>query len=155
MDQFLIRQTLVCAGINDNIFSNVEENQELSNLQSKLVFSYSPLACAFDCVIDLCSKYKIDGRTTASICCVHCLKVLNILSSYQNGSLNVSWRCGNLQENINSIGGVNVFLPFFETTEYMSPPGNLFSPQNISVEDYSDMTESAVSNFRNVSGECS
>lgn len=62
-------------GINGDIFSNAEENSELSNLQSKLVFFYSPLACAFDHAVDLCLKYKIDGRTTASVCNVHCLKV--------------------------------------------------------------------------------
>lgn len=57
-----------------------------------------------------------------------------------------------MQENINSIGGVNVFLPFFETLEFSSQDSGSFSPQSISVEDYSDMTESAMTNFRNVSG---
>lgn len=45
---------------------------------------------------------------------------------------------------------MNVFLPFFETDDYTVDDNHV--SQAISVEDYSDMTDFAISNFRNVSG---
>lgn len=54
------------------------------------------------------------------------------------------------QESVNSIGGVNVFLPFFETDNYTTNDNT--AGQSISLEDFSDMSDFAISNFRNVSG---
>lgn len=57
----------------------------------------------------------------------------------------------NLQESINSIGGVNVFFPFFETSDYWSNQV-ICLRQDVSVDDYGEATDFAVSNFRNISG---
>ncbi|XP_065200473.1 neurobeachin-like protein 1 isoform X2 [Planococcus citri] len=114
------------AGINSDVLFNIEENVEFVNFHSKLVFSFSSSACAFDHAVDLCSKHKLDGRTTATICVIHSLK-----------------------ESVNSIGGVNVFLPFFETDNYTIIDNS--AGQSVSLEDFSDMSDFAISNFRNVS----